>query len=285
MRPLLLLCLLPSLALADVSRKPVIAVLPARTTDAGWARFALVMEARAVALLLQAQRHSVLDPKQVLAMANQEGLGVASLSDDVNADTALKLLGADRVVTVVLTPDGTGLTISGTVRDGKEATPFSVKGQGGPAALLSIGSEAIARAALEKDGATLAAGVSAQPESKSNAAILALNNLRSGEQLAGVGAREEAVGARRVLALDDHPRVRGAQRPIDRLHLGAELELRGHQQQAADGAEVSVFRTFGDPHREARLVVGDARHETELGEPALHNWPDVTGLLEDELSA
>lgn len=174
MRPLLLLCLLPALALADVSRKPVIAVLPAKTTDAGWARFALVMEARAVALLLQAQRHSVLDTKQVLAMANQEGLGASSLSDDANADTALKLLGADRVVTVVLTPDGAGLTISGTVRDGAQATPFSVKGQGGLAALLSIGSEAIARAALEKEGATLAAGVTAQPESKSNAAVIAL---------------------------------------------------------------------------------------------------------------
>lgn len=174
MRSFLLLALLPALALADAARKPVIAVLPPKTTDAGWARFGMVMEARAIALLVQAQQHSVLDSKQVLAMASQEGLAGASLSDDSNADKALALLGADRVVTVVLTPDGAELTISGTVRDGKQATPFSVKGKGGLAALVSIGSDAIARAALEKEGATLAPGVAAQPESKSNAAIVAL---------------------------------------------------------------------------------------------------------------
>lgn len=161
MRRLLLLALLPTLAFAE--RAPVIAVLPPKAPDAAATRLGLLMEARALALLVQSGQ-TVLDTKQVLAMASQEGLDVATLSDDVNADKALGLLGADRVVTVVLTAEG----VEGTVRDGKQSTPFSVKTKG-VAASLTAGSEAIARAVLEKDPPK-----SAQPESKSDAALTSL---------------------------------------------------------------------------------------------------------------
>lgn len=161
MRRLLLLTLLPTLAFAE--RTPVIAVLPPKAPDAAATRLGLLMEARALALLVQSGQ-TVLDTKQVLAMASQEGLDVATLSEDVNADRALQLLGADRVVTVVLTADG----IEGTVRDGKQSTPFSVKTKG-VAASVTAGSDAIARAVLEKDPPK-----SAQPESKSDAALTSL---------------------------------------------------------------------------------------------------------------
>lgn len=161
MRRLLLLALLPTLVFAE--RAPVIAVLPPKAPDAAATRLGLLMEARALALLVQSGQ-TVLDTKQVLAMASQEGLDVATLSDDVNADKALSLLGADRVVTVVLTAEG----VEGSVRDGKQSTPFSVKTKG-IAASLTAGSDAIARAVLAKEPPK-----SAQPESKSDAALTSL---------------------------------------------------------------------------------------------------------------
>ncbi|MBM4781673.1 MAG: hypothetical protein GQE15_28685 [Archangiaceae bacterium] len=163
MRRLLLLTLLPTLAFAE--RAPVIAVLPPKAPDAAATRLGLLMEARALALLVQSGQ-TVLDTKQVLAMASQEGLDVATLSDDVNADKALSLLGADRVVTVVLTAEG----VEGSVRDGKQSTysVFKVKEQSAHA-LLSAGSDAIARAVLHADPPR-----SAQPESKSDAALTSL---------------------------------------------------------------------------------------------------------------
>ena len=163
MRRLLLLALLPTLAFAD--RSPVIAVLPPKAPDVATTRIGLLMEARALALLVQSGQ-TVLDTKQVLAMASQEGLDVATLSEPVNADKALALLGADRVVTVVLTAEG----VEGTVRDGKQSTfsEFRVKAQGAHA-LITEGSNAIARAALHAEPPR-----SAQPESKSDAALSSL---------------------------------------------------------------------------------------------------------------
>jgi hypothetical protein len=162
MRRLLLLTLLPTLVFAE--RSPVIAVLPPKAPDAASNRLGLLMEARALAMLLQSGQ-TVLDTKQVLAMASQEGLDVATLSEDVNADRALPLLGADLVVTVVMTAEG----VEGTVR-GKQSTfsEFRVKAQGAHA-LLTEGSNVIARAVLHAEPPK-----SAQPESKSDAALTAL---------------------------------------------------------------------------------------------------------------
>ncbi|MBL8921870.1 MAG: tetratricopeptide repeat protein [Myxococcaceae bacterium] len=169
---LLLLTLVPSLAVA-APRPAVVALLPLEVSPDA-ARFARLVEARTQALLIGANTQTVMDMKQVLAMAAQEGLDVATLAADANADRALGLLGADRVVAARLTIDGAGLLLAGAVRDGKKTSPFSVKLTGGRGALLAQASEALARATVELDGGTLKPGVSAQPESKSDAALDAL---------------------------------------------------------------------------------------------------------------
>jgi Tfp pilus assembly protein PilF len=174
MRRLLLLALVPSVVFAAPARKPVVAVLPVKASTPELARLGLLMEARAAMLLVTAGQHSTLDMKQVLAMAGQEGLDPAQLSEDANADKALVLLGADRVVAVTLSGDASGLTVQGSVRDGKAPVAFSAKVPGAWAAALTQGSEAMAKALLEKDGGTLAAGTAAQPESKSDAALKSL---------------------------------------------------------------------------------------------------------------
>ncbi|MCC6332788.1 MAG: hypothetical protein IT380_02225 [Myxococcales bacterium] len=174
MRRLLLLVLVPSVVLAAApARAPVIAVLPVRASPE-LSKLGLLLEARAEALLVSAGQHTTLNMKQVLAMAGQEGLDVAQLSDDATADKARALLGADLVVAASLVGGADGFTVAGTVRGGKEARPFSVKVSVAWAAALNQGSEALARAAVEATGGTLVAGTSAQPESKSDAALKAL---------------------------------------------------------------------------------------------------------------
>ncbi len=172
MSPLLLILVPAVVSAAPV--KPVAALLPVRAPTPELTRLGLLMGARASALVADAGRHSVLDVKQVLAMASQEGLAPDQLSDEAIADKALKLLGVDRAVAVSLSAGADGLTVQGTVRDGKQATPFSVKTSTAWAKALTQGSEAIARALLERDGAALAAGARAQPESASDAALKAL---------------------------------------------------------------------------------------------------------------
>ncbi|MEW5740666.1 MAG: hypothetical protein AB1938_17190 [Myxococcota bacterium] len=174
MRRLLVLALLPSAVFAaEGVRAPVIAVLPVKSSPE-LSKLGLLIEARAEALLVSAGQHSTLNMKQVLAMAGQEGLDASQLSEDANADKARALLGADRVVAASLTAGADGFTVQGTVRGGKEPRPFSVKVSVAWAAALKGGSEAIARAALEAEGGALPAGISAQPESKSDAALKAL---------------------------------------------------------------------------------------------------------------
>ncbi len=170
MRFLALCVMLPSVALA-APRASVVAVLPMKTAAPEQARFARLVEARTQALLVIANAQTVMDMKQVLAMASQEGLDLGQLADDANADKALVLLGADRVVAVTLTASPGALQVDGSVRDGKKPTPFSVKLTGGRASLLTQASEAIARAVVERDGGTLKPGASAQPETKSDAAV------------------------------------------------------------------------------------------------------------------
>lgn len=172
MRRLLLFALLPSVVLA-APRPAVVAVLPVKSPPEH-ARLARLVEARTQALLIGANLHTLLDMKQVLAMASQEGLDPAALSDDANADKALGLLGADRVIAVSLTPDGPNLVVQGSVRDGKQPVAFTAKVPSARSLGLTQASEAIARAALEKDGGVFKAGTKAQPESKSDAALDAL---------------------------------------------------------------------------------------------------------------
>lgn len=166
MRSLLLLALVPAVALA-APRQNVVAVLPVHTSPE-LARLGLLVEARANALLLSSDKVTVLDMKQVLAMAGQEGFEPASLADEATADKARALLGADVVVTVELSGDA----LHGTVRDGKKPVPFDAKLPAGWSGGLTGASDAIARAVLGADA--LPADARAQPESKSDAALKSL---------------------------------------------------------------------------------------------------------------
>lgn len=166
MRSLLLFALVPAVALA-APRQNVVAVLPVRASP-DLARLGLLVEARANALLLSSNQVTVLDMKQVLAMAGQEGFEPGQLADEARAGTARALLGADVVVTVELSGDA----LHGTVRDGKKPVPFDAKLPAGWSGALTAASDAIARAVLGADA--LPADAKAQPESKSDAALKSL---------------------------------------------------------------------------------------------------------------
>ncbi|MEW6432293.1 MAG: tetratricopeptide repeat protein [Myxococcota bacterium] len=162
------------LAAAAAPRQPVVAVLPVRTASPELARLGLLVEARANALLLGSKKATVLDMKQVLAMAGQEGFDPATLSDEANADRARVLLGADVVVAVELLGDAKGFTVQGTVRDGKQPVPFAVATGAAWSVALVKGSDAVARAALGAEASALPADAKAQPASKSDAALESL---------------------------------------------------------------------------------------------------------------
>lgn len=172
MRIALLSVVLPALAAA--APKPVVAIMPPSTADQDLDGLGMMIEARASELIEQSGRFSELHVKQVLSMADGEGLDPKTLSDPKVAPVARTLLGADRLVTVALSTSAKGMTLSGTVVDAKKTTPFTATlPVTWPEALIQ-GSDAIAKAVLATEKATLPKKTSAQPESKSPEALRAL---------------------------------------------------------------------------------------------------------------
>ncbi len=176
MRTLLWLSLLTStLALAGVPQKPVIALLPSAADASEVTALGVLLEARANELLEASGKYSLLHAKQVAAMVEQEGLNPVSLSEPEAAATARAVLGADRVVTVVLEKTATGSNLLGAIVDGgKKPTAFTVKLPADWPGALRQGSEAIARAVLAQDKGSLPKKVSAQPDSSNEKALQAL---------------------------------------------------------------------------------------------------------------
>jgi tetratricopeptide (TPR) repeat protein len=152
----------------------VVAFLPPGSSDEGLARLGLLVEARATELLEQSGRFSELHVKQVLAMADAEGLLATELDDPQVGARAREALGADTVVLVSLERAGSGLGLTGSVLSGGEPVPFSVKLPARPAQALARGSEALAQAVLATVKATLPPRPVAQPESRSDVAVTAL---------------------------------------------------------------------------------------------------------------
>jgi tetratricopeptide (TPR) repeat protein len=169
MRLVLLGLLLPSLAAAE----PVIALLPPQASTPELAGLGLLIEARAAKLLEGTGRYRQLHLKQVLAMAEQEGLDPAKLSDDAVGEQARVLLGADRVISLRLMSKGDGLALQGSVR-GATAAPFDLALPAAWPLALEQGSEGLAKAVLAQDKLELAAAAKAQPESSSEPALKAL---------------------------------------------------------------------------------------------------------------
>ncbi|MBE2251110.1 MAG: tetratricopeptide repeat protein [Myxococcus sp.] len=173
MRTALLLTLSAAVATAAPT-KPVIALMPPSATDDELRDFGLMLEARAAELLEQSGRFSELHLKQVLAMADAEGLPVARLSEEATAKQARVFLGADRVVTVALSTDAKQMTLTGAVIDAKKTTRFNAKLPITWPEALTQGSEAVAQAVLATEKASLPKAPVAQPASKSPEALRAL---------------------------------------------------------------------------------------------------------------
>ncbi len=173
MRTALLLTLCSTAVVAAPS-KPVIAVMPPSAADDDLRGFGMMLEARAGELIEQSGKFSELHVKQVLAMADAEGLAATQLSDEATAKQARSILGADRVVTVKLATDAKGMTLTGAIIDAKKTTPFTAKLPITWPEALTQGSEAVAKAVLATEKATLPKKPSAQPESKSPEALRAL---------------------------------------------------------------------------------------------------------------
>lgn len=217
MRLLLVALFAPALTLA--APRPVVAIMPPAAADPDLHGLGMMIEARASELIEQSGRFSELHIKQVLSMADGEGLDPKTLSDPKVAHLARTLLGADRLVTVSLSTSAKGMTLSGAVVDAKKTTPFTATLPVTWPEALVLGSDAIAKAVLAAEKASLPKKSSAQPESRSPEALRALAEcyavvirqplgidnpaVLNGEELDGASSRCEA-------ALSQDPSLRFA---------------------------------------------------------------------------
>src|SRR5579871_1068025 len=108
-------------ALAFGAGAPTVALLPP-TGSPDDAELGLLIQARAGSLVGAAGPYTVFHVKQILRMAEFEGLSPSQLSDPVVAGAARAHLGANRLGFARLTPlSGGGWTFDTWVRDGKGA--------------------------------------------------------------------------------------------------------------------------------------------------------------------
>ncbi|MDX2014706.1 MAG: tetratricopeptide repeat protein [Myxococcaceae bacterium] len=170
MRTALCAVLLSSAVLA-APRAPVVALLPPQAADDDLRGFGLMLEARASELIEETGRFSELHIKQVLSMADAEGLDPLALSQEANAKKARAFLGADLAVTVSLAADPKAMTLTGAVIDGKKTTPFTAKLPITWPEALRAGSEAIAKAVLATEKVALPKKPKTQPDSSSPEAV------------------------------------------------------------------------------------------------------------------
>lgn len=146
MRLALLLVLTAGVASA-APRAQVVAMLPPRA-EPSLLPLATLIEARASELAEAAGTISEVHPKQVLRALQEEDLAAQDFTADAALDEARRLIGADRAVGFSLKQDGKELLVSGLVRDGKKATPFSAKVGASWAKALDAGATAVAKALL-----------------------------------------------------------------------------------------------------------------------------------------
>lgn len=162
-------CVVLVAGLAQAAERPVVALLPPVSTDADLRGLAFLIEARAAELIEQTGRFSELHLKQVLAMADAEGLTADGLSAAANETRVL--LGADVVVTLAIASDAKGITLTGSVITAKKTTPIKTTLPITWPEALTRGSEAIAKAVT----GVVPKKARAQPESVSPEALRALS--------------------------------------------------------------------------------------------------------------
>lgn len=249
----ILLALSSTLAFAQASeRRPVIALMPPTATDDDLRGLGMMMIARASELIEASSKYSELHVKQVLAMADAEGLNPAQLSDDLVASQARTFLGADRLVTVTLTSDPKGITLAGTVLDGMKATPFRAKLAVTWPEALAKGSEAIARAVFMTAKVPLPAAFKAQPESKSPEAVRSL-------------AECYAIVIRQPLGIDNPAVLDGAE--LDRASALCEKALKNDKELKYASAVLSLARAIVGDHQGAAIALASLGSGDDMVEP------------------
>lgn len=184
------LVVVPLIAMgAAPARKPVIALMPPTASSPELLKLGLLMEARASEILETAGQTHEFHLRQVLAMARAESFKVETLSQPVTAELARQAMGADKVVTTVLTQRPRGLMLEGfVIQAGKKTALKAALPADWPLA-LTAGSEAIAKALI---GAKLPKGP-VQPQSTSQAALVALADCWAASLRQPLGIEEPVV--------------------------------------------------------------------------------------------
>lgn len=248
-----LIALSSALAFAQgAERRPVIALMPPTATDDDLRGLGMMMIARASELIELSNKYSELHVKQVLAMADAEGLSPTQLSDDLVASQVRTFLGADRLVTVSLTSDAKGINLSGTVIDRMKGTPFRTKLAVTWPEALAKGSEAIARAVFMTAKVPLPATFKAQPESKSPEAVRAL-------------AECYAVVIRQPLGIDNPAVLDGKE--LDAASALCEKALKNDKDLKFAGAVLSLARAIVGDHQGAASALSSLGTGDDMVEP------------------
>lgn len=132
---------------------------------------ALAIQMRAIALLGQTGRYADLSVKQVLRMAEREGVAPSAFSDPATLAALAPRLGAPRAVSAHLVPAEKGWTLE--IRDEKSKAPASVSLPSAFAEAVSQGGAALAGAVAKVDGVALPSKVAAETANDEAARLLA----------------------------------------------------------------------------------------------------------------
>ena len=108
-------------------RRQVLAVFPPAAVDPEGKELALLIQARATAMLGSAERYSEIHLKQLLAMGAREGLDLEAL-DPKQSERAAKLLGAERVACGELERNEKGFKLKAAVTDRAKISRVEVQG-------------------------------------------------------------------------------------------------------------------------------------------------------------
>lgn len=231
---------------APPAKKPVIAVVPPASADEELRKLGLLMAARASELLEQTNKYAELHVKQIVAMAEAEGIPSNQLTELWATQNARQVLGADRVVAVSLEKKGKGIALSGNVvTSAKGPTPFKADLKADWTDALNAGSEAIAKAVLAQDKGSLPKSPSAQPESKSADALKALADCYSVviRQPLGVEAPSVLLGEEMDAAADA---CAAALKADANLHFASATQALAHALLGEDAEATKVLNSLGE---------------------------------------
>jgi len=147
------IAVLLSLSALAAERKPVLAIFPPSAADPAGKELALLIQARATAVLATTDRYSDIHLKQILAMASREGLDIEAL-DPKSSERAAKLLGAERIGWGQLERNEKGFKLKAVVTNLGKLTRVEVQLGADLAVAVEAASTTLAHAMLRLDGVT-----------------------------------------------------------------------------------------------------------------------------------